>query len=598
MRDAIVVGAGGGGAVVAKELAARGLDVLLLEAGGDAAPDSDWSHFEHDANDSIQGYMRFGPSDRARSPWVRDLPQNMVLYQSSGVGGSTQHYFGNSPRAFPGAFVGHVEQHGAVYDAAHRFPFSYRELVPYYEWVEATLPVQTAAIGRKEVPFLEAAERVGYPLATTKDVTRASYRPQENAILQPEGTAGQTSDPDLLRFPQARGCTFCGHCFQGCKHPHEAPPNLVAKRSADVSYVPMALTADRWAPGGRRAELVTDAFVIRVGTERTLAGEEVARSVTWRSTRTGLLATEEARVVVLSAGPVETPRLWLNSRLPNPNDWVGRGLTDHYNDWVIGVMPEPIGATRGPTSAARVDLPGRGCIEQAVAQPGLIPSVAVASDSGIWGHYDNGTPAGLHGADALGRRVGNDFKQVMAALDRLLAVFVLTDDDVEPQNRVRLGSGLPPDEHGPVARVEVPLRRRSRRTVENREHAVAKAVELIRAAGAEHIWRIDQPPYLVHIHSTMRMGTDPSDSVLDPHGESRAVRRLFVADSSALSNGAGGPNPTLTIQAVATRTAERIFQTCFGGEPWVQAESPVPSTDDAVTSGVLARARRRWARTG
>ncbi|HET7503954.1 MAG TPA: FAD-dependent oxidoreductase [Kofleriaceae bacterium] len=33
MRDVIVVGAGGGGPVVAKELAQRGLDVLLLEAG-------------------------------------------------------------------------------------------------------------------------------------------------------------------------------------------------------------------------------------------------------------------------------------------------------------------------------------------------------------------------------------------------------------------------------------------------------------------------------------------------------------------------------------------------------------------------------------
>ena len=33
MRDVIVIGAGGGGPVVAKELAAQGLDVLLLEAG-------------------------------------------------------------------------------------------------------------------------------------------------------------------------------------------------------------------------------------------------------------------------------------------------------------------------------------------------------------------------------------------------------------------------------------------------------------------------------------------------------------------------------------------------------------------------------------
>ena len=42
MRDVIVIGAGGGGPVVAKELAARGLDVLLLEAGArNADPDNE-----------------------------------------------------------------------------------------------------------------------------------------------------------------------------------------------------------------------------------------------------------------------------------------------------------------------------------------------------------------------------------------------------------------------------------------------------------------------------------------------------------------------------------------------------------------------------
>ena len=51
MRDVIVVGAGGGGAVIAKELACRGLDVVLLEAGPRFAdPEQDWRHFESDAN--------------------------------------------------------------------------------------------------------------------------------------------------------------------------------------------------------------------------------------------------------------------------------------------------------------------------------------------------------------------------------------------------------------------------------------------------------------------------------------------------------------------------------------------------------------------
>ena len=59
MRDVIVVGAGGGGAVIAKELAERGLDVLLLEAGARFAdPERDWTHFESDANNTLYIVMR------------------------------------------------------------------------------------------------------------------------------------------------------------------------------------------------------------------------------------------------------------------------------------------------------------------------------------------------------------------------------------------------------------------------------------------------------------------------------------------------------------------------------------------------------------
>ncbi|MFL5950425.1 MAG: NAD(P)-binding protein, partial [Gaiellaceae bacterium] len=56
MRDAIVVGAGAGGPVVAKELAARGLDVLLLEAGPAwTDPEREWSHDENTANNPATG---------------------------------------------------------------------------------------------------------------------------------------------------------------------------------------------------------------------------------------------------------------------------------------------------------------------------------------------------------------------------------------------------------------------------------------------------------------------------------------------------------------------------------------------------------------
>ena len=97
------------------------------------------------------------------------------------------------------------------------------------------------------------------------------------------------------------------------------------------------------------------------------------------------------------------------------------------------------------------------------------------------------------------------------------------------------------------------------------------------------------PPLILHVQSTMRMGARGDDSVLDPSGEARFVKHLFVADNSALPNSLGGPNPTLTSQALATRTAETIFTRYFGGDRWVGHEAPVSSIGRAVTRAVSAR---------
>jgi len=540
MHDVIVVGAGAGGPVVAKELAARGLDVLLLEGGGAFEdPERQWSHDENIANNPATGIFRFGPADRTQAPWPRDLPQNSFIWQTAGVGGSTLHYFGNSPRAMPDALP------------------NYRDLIPYYEWVEHTLPVQTAAMGTKEELFLRGATKVGLPTQTSKDISRPACRPQENAILQPRGTAGRTSDAKKLVYPRAQGCTFCGHCPQGCFLPLKAPRNLKAKRSTHASYVPMALTADRWTRG-RGITLVLDAFAVKVET-----ADGRARGITWRNTRTGALTTEEAKVVVLAGGPIETPRLWLNSGLPNPDDQVGRGLTDHFLDFVVGKFPRYTGSTKGATSAVRADFPGYGCIEQAGAVPGLqAQGLTVSLDPGR-------------------RLLGTRLQRFVSDFDRLMSIAVITDDDVVPENRVTLSTTMDPDAHGPVARIE--LRRRTPRTLANRDYLAARAAEILRAAGAREVVRMNWAPVLLHIHSTMRIGP-----VLTPDAESHWIERLFIADNSALPNGIGGPNPTLTTQALATRTAERIFVRYFGGDPWVGRESPVSSVDDSVTAAVLA----------
>ncbi|SFB58370.1 Choline dehydrogenase [Amycolatopsis marina] len=583
MRDVIIIGAGGGGPVVAKELAARGLDVLLLEAGPrHANPRTEWTHFENDANNPLTGFFRLGPSDRSKPAWFREWPQNSFVWQVSGVGGTTQHYYGNSPRAYPGVFNDYTGADREQYDIAHRFPFGYAEMVPYFEWVEATLPVQTAAMGTKEQTWFRGCETLGIPVQTTKTTTGPSYRPQENAILQPGGNAGRTSDRDLLQYPKATGCTFCGYCFQGCMQPIAAPRNQFAKRSTDNSYVPMALTAEVWSAGGRPVELITDAYVTRVHTEQRQGGL-AATGVTWRDNASGEEHREDARVVVMSGGCTENPRLWFNSGLPNPNDWVGRGYTDHHFDWLIGSFDGDTGNSKGPGSSARLEMPGYGGLENVGLPPALEAFAMTLSDSGIRGQYDNDNGSAGPWDGPAGRVIGPELKELLSGgIDTLLNALVITDDDVEPDNRVTL-SAFPADEHGPVPKVSFRQRQRSARTLRNREFMARKAAELLRGAGAKKVYRINWAPLILHVQSSMRMGESAADSVLDANAESRAVRRLFIADNSALANSLGGPNPTLTTQAVATRTAEKIFQRYFGGDPWVRAESPVVSTDPRIS---------------
>jgi choline dehydrogenase-like flavoprotein len=53
------------------------------------------------------------------------------------------------------------------------------------------------------------------------------------------------------------------------------------------------------------------------------------------------------------------------------------------------------------------------------------------------------------------------------------------------------------------------------------------------------------------------MGTDPGASVVDEHGESHDVKRLFVGDASVIPRTLS-VNPSLTIMALADRLAQHL----------------------------------------
>ena len=564
--DAVVVGAGADGPVVAAELGAAGLDVLVLEAGpwhgnanwerphaeagGDASGDasdldrelleSQFTRRELDMGPFV-GKFRWGPADRTRPRWFRSPPEGGDIFQVAGVGGTTLHYLGNHPRAYPAA----VDRQG-------HWPIEYADLLPYYRRNEAFLSVGPAPTTAKEALFFQGAERAGWDLLDVKNVTGPGYRPQPNAHLPADDRLRRPDYEGSFRYPDVRGSTLSGHDMQGNPSPIGAPVDEKAKRAANVTWVPAALETGN-------VTIRPNAFVTDVHTESVL-GTPQATGVRFRDTWSGSTTDVSADVVVLAAGAIETPRLWQNADLPE-HEGVGRGLTIHWPDvvlgtWRAGTLEDRVGKPTvdphvGHDSGARFDYPGLGCIQIGAIGPGFSSTIFFgASRSG----YERFTDAADREPwDSVGRVVGPELKRYMADYRRSLGLLIITDDRPHDHNRVET---LPAaDEHGPVPSVSYDP---DPEDDERRDELCRIAAHILREAGAAHVHRADIPPSPLHIHSTMRMGV-----VTDGACEARPVDRLFVGDHSVLPNSLGGPNPTNTGQAVAMRTAERILERYF-----------------------------------
>ena len=61
-----------------------------------------------------------------------------------------------------------------------------------------------------------------------------------------------------------------------------------------------------------------------------------------------------------------------------------------------------------------------------------------------------------------------------------------------------------------------------------------------------------------HVFGTCRMGSDPRTSVVNDTGRSHRWANLYISDASVFPSSGGGESPSLTIEALAIRTAEAI----------------------------------------
>jgi choline dehydrogenase-like flavoprotein len=344
-----------------------------------------------------------------------------------------------------------------------------------------------------------------------------------------------------------QGCIGCGFCGQGCAYD--------AKRGTLVTYL-----ADAEGRGARilhGASATRLLFEARAGRPHAIGAEVEIRET--HSSRPSPLAPGPLRVraklVIVSAGAIETPLLLKRSQHPDPHDQIGRGLVLHPSLPVVGVMPTEIAGHRG--------------IE------GSMYSDHFAESHGFFLECLFGHP--LYGS-ALLPGFGPEHLELMLSFRRLAGFGVMLVDTPHPENRVVW------DARNQTSAIRYRLRANDAARL---RIAAKAAVEVMFAAGAREVLlpseeplgplpapRFSHPAQAAHLRelrflphqtlitsahcqATTRMGDSPETSLLDSRCESHAVERLLVIDSSSFPSSCGA-NPMVSIQALARYQGLRI----------------------------------------
>ena len=361
---------------------------------------------------------------------------------------------------------------------------------------------------------------------------RADWQQCIRTVVPGFAALGAELEP-VMSYTDAN-CMRCGSCLQGC-------PTNAGKNSMNVYIHPP------WADG--RLTLRAGCTVERVVIEDRGSGPE-ATGVEYVD-GDGRPQTVAASVVVVAGGAMATPQLLLRSGIREAaggsasSQLVGRHVGWHPARIMAGLFDEPQDAHRVyPISAHCMkfqrDEDGGFIVEAATIQDPIGFSVMVADEDGVpmWGQELSDTV-----------------------------------------RRYRYFSGLltmVTDENHGTAWIDDSGRDRYSyewSEVESQRDAAAQqfAREVLLAAGAKRVLPSSQSS--THVQGGCRMGSDPERSVVDAHGESHDVRRLFVGDSSVVPCTLS-VNPSLTIMSLASRLAMYLA----GGEHGYFEPAPMHAT--------------------
>ncbi len=535
--DFVIVGSGAAGGVLAKELSTNGFHVVVLEQG----PYLQEKDFTHDEVKVFEQHLltlnpKQQPATFRKTPQDTAKKQPCVMYGRC-VGGSSVHFTANYWRLHEIDFI----EHSKVGDIAGAnfadWPITYADLEPYYTKVEWEVgvsglagaspfdpprskpyPMPPLPVKGSGVVFERAARKLGYHPYPAPMAILSQSRPGRSA------------------------CMNCGFCLGfGCE--------FGAKSSSLASVIPMAEKTGR-------CEIRPNSYVHRIEMDKN---GRATGAVYFDAQRNAHL--QRAKAVILAANGAETPRLLLlstSSRFPNglanSSGYVGKNLMPNSNVVACGVLDEPINDYKG-FAVSRVlhdfyELENHG----------------FHGGGGLDARYDF-TPAAyaLSGLPPGTPKWGLEFKKVLRQnFTRTFEIFCHGTSLPVEANSFSLDPELKDAWGLPALRMTF---RDHPNDLQMMNWMKDRALEILDAAGAKTKWAtpVTEQEFMVHLLGTCRMGNDPKSSVINADHRTHDVKNLFLCDGSSMVTSGRG-QPTMTIQALAYRAADRITALAKRGE--------------------------------
>jgi choline dehydrogenase-like flavoprotein len=537
--NAVVVGAGAGGGIVAKELACAGLSVVLLERG------KWYTAFDCRKDDlrnqrtSVLG-CGFGPDDeRYRRVVVDDAGRERIVKPSDGaysnnaacVGGGTFSY-----GAMAWRFMEHDFRMRSTYGAVagstlDDWPIGYPDLEPYYEKAEWEIGVS----GDDTPNIFKAPRKKPLPMPPQPDSA-------EHTLLQ---AAAQRLGLHAFHIPMLRNSVPYngrGACMR-CRWCVGFTCEVDAKNGTHNTVIPKALATGN-------CQLRTECVVKEILTDDR--GRATGVAYFDSSDGSDRLQEQPADLVVVAGSATESARLLLNSKsrlfpsgLGNRYDWVGRNLQGHAYTGAMGLMDFDVFDDLGPGASIAVCDYNHG-------NPGLVGGALLCNEFiRLPIHFSSMAPPGMP-------RWGSAHKDYMRKYYKR-SIIVMGPVQEMPMFDARIQVDPKVKDHWgiPVGRLSGHRHALDGVTA---KFVAQKAEAWLKEAGAIKTWPRLPDSGLSggqHQAGTCRMGDDPKTSVVDRHCRVHEVENLFVADGSVhVTN--GGFNPVLTIMANAYRVAEYI----------------------------------------